>query len=422
MDETEPVASDISPATKRGSLGRSLQYIGYTIAQRVKPLISWIQPLEKTTIIFETFNGRSYACSPKALYECMLSDPKFKKYTFVWCFRYPEQYAFLIDNPRTKLVTYESLEYFHAYTRAKYWVVNSMIPLQIGKRKQQVMLQTWHGTPLKRLRGDIVQDTQGVLNTHDDLVKKNHLDSTRYDYFVVPSPRTVKNFVSAFALPVKKNRRLVLETGYPRNDFLHSYTRSEVATIRRRLKLPRDKKVILYAPTWRDDQYSDELGFVYEPPIDFARLRAELGGEYVVLFRAHYFVADTYDFSRHEGFVYNVSSVDDINELYIVSDVLITDYSSVLFDFANLQKPMLFFMYDRVHYQKELRGFYFPPEELPGDIVTTQTDLMNHLKDLEAYHQRTKSKLNSFHKTFNPLDDGRATQRVIEAVWGKKRR
>ena len=422
MDETEPVASDISPATKRGSLGRSLQYIGYTIAQRVKPLVSWIQPLEKTTIIFETFNGRSYACSPKALYECMLSDPKFKKYTFVWCFRYPEQYAFLADNPRTKLVTYESLEYFHAYTRAKYWVVNSMIPLQIAKRKQQVMLQTWHGTPLKRLRGDIVQDTQGVLNTHDDLVKKNHLDSTRYDYFVVPSPRTVKNFVSAFALPVGEKRDLVLETGYPRNDFLHSYHQSDVETIRQRLKLPEGRKVILYAPTWRDDQYSDELGFVYEPPIDFAKLRAELGDEYIVLFRAHYFVADTYDFSRHEGFVYNVSSVDDINELYIVSDVLITDYSSVLFDFANLQRPMIFFMYDRVHYQKELRGFYFPPEELPGDIVSTQAEVTSHLKELEVYHQRTTSKLSSFHKTYNPLDDGQATSRVIEALWGKKRR
>jgi len=352
----------------------------------------------------------------------MLSDPRFKDYTFIWCFNHPERYAFLLDEPRTRTVTYESPEYFHTYTRTKYWVANSMIPLQIAKRKQQVMLQTWHGTPLKRLRGDIVEGTQGILNTHDDLVKKNHLDSQRYDYFVVPSHRTIENFTSAFALPVKQKPRLVVESGYPRNDFLHYYKESDVTAIRRRLKLPRDKKVILYAPTWRDDQYSDELGFVYESPLDFAKLRAELGDEYVVLFRAHYFIADTYDFSRHEGFVYNVSSVDDINELYIVSDVLITDYSSVLFDFANLQRPMLFFMYDRAHYQKELRGFYFPPEELPGDIVTTQAQLTSRLKNLEAYQKRTKSKLSSFHKTYNPLDDGKATPRVIEAVWGKKRR
>jgi len=396
--------------------------VGFSVLQWVKPFFTILQPLDKRTIIFMSYNGRSYACSPKALYEQMLDDPRFKNFTFIWCFMHPEQYEFLLDYPRTKLVAYESHDYFHAHTKAKYWVVNSMIPLQIAKRKQQVMLQTWHGTPFKRLRGDIVEETQAVLNSRDDLVKKNHLDSQRYDYFVVPSHRTVKNFVSAFALPVKKKRRLVLESGYPRNDFLHSYEPNDVASVRRRLKLPRDKKVILYAPTWRDDQYSDELGFVYEPPIDFAKLRADLGDEYVVLYRAHYLIADTYDFSRHEGFVYNVSSVDDTNELYIVSDVLVTDYSSVLFDFANLQRPMIFFMHDRAHYQEELRGFYFPPEELPGDIVSTQAQLTTRLKTLDMYQQKTKIRLEEFHKVYNPLDDGGATERVMNAVWGKKRR
>lgn len=351
----------------------------------------------------------------------MLQDTRFKNFTFVWCFINTKPYQSLLQDPRTRLVMHSSHEYFHAYTRAKYWVVNSMIPLQIAKRRQQVMVQTWHGTPLKRLRGDIVEGTQATLNTHDDVVTKNRLDSQRYDYFITPSPHTTKNFVSAFALPVEQRPRLILETGYPRNDYLHAYAAVEPEAIRRKLGVPEGKKVVLYAPTWRDDQYNPELGYVYEPPIDFTELRADLGDEYVVLFRAHYFIADTYDFSRHEGFVYNVSSVDDINELYLISDVLVTDYSSVLFDFANLRRPMIFYMYDKDHYQKELRGFYFAPEELPGEIVTTQKQLTTHLKSLEGYQKKTGEKLARFRKVYNPLDDGKATNRVIDIVWGSRR-
>lgn len=417
MNQPDQVPNDISPITGRGTVGRSLQYRLLTLIQWVQPALVVLRRVEQKTIVFEAYNGRSYACSPKALYEAMIHDQRFESYKFVWCFTHPERYTFLLQEPRTRLVETESTEYFAIYSRAKYWVVNSMIPLNIAKRRGQVMLQTWHGTPLKRLRGDIVEETEAVLNTREDMVAKNRLDSKRYDHFIVPSKRTVKNFVSAFALPVMEKPKLVLETGYPRNDYLHRFKAGEVAAIRRKLKLPHDKKVILYAPTWRDDQYNPEVGFVYESPIDFIKLREELGDEYIVLFRAHYFVADTYDFSKHEGFVYNVSSVDDINELYVVSDVLVTDYSSVLFDFANLQRPMLFYMYDKEHYQKELRGFYFPPEELPGDIVMTQAQLTKRLVDLNEYKRRTTPKLKTFHKAYNPLDDGTATDRVIRAVW-----
>jgi CDP-glycerol glycerophosphotransferase len=375
--------------------------------------------MEKQTIIFEAYNGRNYSCSPRAIYEYMLQDPRFKKFRFIWCSMYPEHYTFLLDEPRTEIVMAESPEYFRAYARAKYWVTNSRIPYEVTKSENQVMLQTWHGSPLKRLRGDIAEHAQ-VLNSHNESIRKNLLDTQRYDYFIVPSPRTKQYFVSAFALPIEKKPHMILETGYPRNDYLSTYTEADVAEVRRKLKLPANKKVILYAPTWRDDQYNGDLDFFYEPPIDFVKLRQELGDEYVVLFRAHYYIADNYDFSQHKGFVYNVSSVDDVNELYIVSDVLVTDYSSVLFDYANLQRPMIFYMYDKEHYEKELRGFYFPPEELPGDIVTTQDEVTALLMNLDEYAKETRVKLNAFHEIYNALDDGYATERVINAVWGKE--
>mgnify|MGYP000910123033 CR=1 FL=1 len=106
------------------------------------------------------------------------------------------------------------------------------------------------------------------------------------------------------------------------------------------------KKVILYAPTWRENQHLPGEGYQFQLPVDFKRWREVLGDEYVILFRAHYFISNSFDFVAFSGFVYDVSQMDDINPLYLAADVLITDYSSVFFDYANLRRPILFFMYD----------------------------------------------------------------------------
>ena len=121
----------------------------------------------------------------------------------------------------------------------------------------------------------------------------------------------------------------VLEAGYPRNDFLINHTPEDEAQIKRELGLPMDKKVILYAPTWRDNQHDAKLGYVYRTHMDFDALRREFGDDYVILFRAHYLVANSFDFKKYKGFVYDACGVTDINRLYVVADVLITDYSSV---------------------------------------------------------------------------------------------
>ena len=176
--------------------------------------------------------------------------------------------------------------------------------------------------------------------------------------------------------------------------------------------LPKDKKIILYAPTWRDDQHQAGVGYTYKTEVDFDMLKKNLEDEYVILFRAHYLVASTFDFEKYSGFIYNVSDVDDINELYISADMLITDYSSVFFDYANLKRKIIFYMYDFEKYKDELRGFYIDIDELPGKITKTEEELIQAIKDTDEEKYREKYK--KFNQKFNCLDDGQAAKRVVE--------
>ncbi len=182
------------------------------------------------------------------------------------------------------------------------------------------------------------------------------------------------------------------------------------------MRIPADKKVVLYAPTWRDDQYATSLGYTLDLGVDFEALRAQLGDGYVVLFRAHYLIASQFDFERLGGFVLDVSDVSDVNDLYAASDMLVTDYSSVFFDFANLGKPIVFYMYDLDYYASEMRGFYVDLPDLPGPVVTDQQGLVGALVAADSPDDDLKRRYHRFRERFNPMDDGHASERVLERV------
>ena len=379
-----------------------------------------MNPFQANSIIFQAFAGKIYGCSPRAIYEAMLADESFKDFTFTWALRDVDEHRFLLEDPRTRIVRYESDEYYEAYAQSKYWIVNHMIPLTIPKQSSQVMVQCWHGTPLKRLRADIIEDSI-IADSSSEILRKNSIDTQRYDYFISPSRYATERFTAAFRLNAPEVDVDLLEVGYPRNDFLATFTDDDVDQIKTKLKIPSDKKVLLYAPTWRDDLHDADMNYFYEPAVDFSALQRQLGDSYVVLFRLHTNISETLDLSDYEGFIYDVSNIDNINELYIVSDILMTDYSSVFFDYGNLKRPILFYMYDKDHYENELRGFYLPVSELPGDIVMTQDEIVARLQNFEGYKERTKEQINAFHDKFNYLDDGHAAERVIDRVFSNKK-
>ena len=370
-------------------------------------------------MVFCVFSGRGYSDSPRALYEYMASREEYAAYRYVWVFQDPDRFRWLEERyPNTTVVAWAGPAYQKAMAVAKYWIFNYRVSDHIWPRPDQVYLECWHGTPLKRLGYDL--DTQGnVMNSVSEIRQKYDLDADKFRYILSPSPFATEKFISAWNLRAIGKENAVIQEGYPRNDFLINHIQADVDRVKAALHITPEeiggRRVILYAPTWRDNQHDSSIGYSYRLGVDFQRLREALAEEYVILFRAHYLVASHFDFAAYQGFVYDVSGYPDINDLYISSDLLITDYSSVFFDYANLKKPMIFYMYDLAAYRDEIRGFYLGLEELPGPIVETEEELISVIPQALGWPVYGE-KYRRFHEKYNPLDDGHASERVVKRL------
>ena len=148
------------------------------------------------------------------------------------------------------------------------------------------------------------------------------------------------------------------------------------------------------------------------------RLQKQFGEEYILLLRLHYFIVDQLDLSKYGNFTVDGSSYDDITDLYLISDILITDYSSVFFDFANLKRPILYFTYDLEKYRDVLRGFYLDMEkDLPGPLLLTNDEVVDAIQNIDCVQEQYSEKYEQFYRRFCCIDDGHAAQRVCEKVF-----
>lgn len=284
-------------------------------------------------------------------------------------------------------------------------------PKWFDKRKEQVFLETWHGTPLKKL----VFDMDDVFSATPKYKMIVYSQSRNWDYLISDNPFSTEVFQSCFLYDKDK----ILETGYPRNDILYAPNRDELAaSVKAKLGIPKEKKVILYAPTWRDDEFYDQGEYKFQLKLDLKYLREELGQEYMVLLRTHYFIADSIDVTGMEDFVVNVSKYSDIADLYLISDICITDYSSVFFDYANLRRPILFFTYDLEKYRDVLRGFYISIEDdVPGPLLFTNEEIVDAVKNIDKIEEQYRDKYDQFYERFCSFDDGHAAERIVERVF-----
>ena len=369
--------------------------------------------VDDKTVIFIAFHGRGYTDNPKYIHQEMLKQSRFDDYRFVWAVKKPKT----TEIERSKVIRYNSLSYFYYMCKAKYWIVNCKLPKHIQKKENQFYLQTWHGTPLKRLAHDIVEvenqtfyrsgmNRKQMTDTYDN-------DVSKYNYMIAPNEFSFEVFQSAFRI----NPERLIKTGYPRNDFLTNIKVEEIDEIKARFHIPANKKVLLYAPTWRDNSYNTR-GYTFELKADFHRWKEVLGDEYIVLFKPHYLIINKFEGDESlKDFVISIDANADINDLYVISDVLVTDYSSVFFDYANLNRPMYFYMFDLEEYADELRGFYFDIyETMPGDIISNEEDLLQKIKEGNYDYSR----LEAFNQKFNEWQDGHASQRVLDLVFGKE--
>ena len=377
---------------------------------KIYKLLFWalgiLLPKNKKLVVFESFLGKQYSDNPRAIYEYMVRHkPDYQMY---WSIERKSIKSF--EYLDIKTVPRFSVKWLLLMTRAKYWVSNSRLPLWIPKPEKTIYVQTWHGSPLKRLAADM--DEVHMPGTNTIKYKKNFLkESSKWDYLISPNRYSSEIFERAFRF----DKRMI-ESGYPRNDFLiNSKTDETIKQIKEQNGLPKNKKVILYAPTWRDNQFHKKGKYKFELQMNLKRLQERFGNEYVIVLRLHYLVAENLDLTDYNDFVYDFSQYEDIRELYLISDLLITDYSSVFFDYANLKRPMLFFVYDIEEYRDHLRGFYFDFEsKAPGPLVKTNEEIIT---EIEAIENGEFVFDEVFYNKFCYLEDGNASKRVVEEIF-----
>lgn len=368
--------------------------------------------IDDKVIIFISFHGRGYSDNPRAIYEQMRQDARFKDYKFIWFIKNHKQKN--IEIPGAEVKEYFSLPYFYYMSKAKYWIINCKLPTYICKKPDQIYLQTWHGTPLKRLGHDIIASDNATFYrsamSFESMCQSYDIDVARYNYMISPNKFCTEVFQTSFGI----NRERLIETGYPRNDFITNATADDVKSLKDKFHLPMNKKIILYAPTWRDNSFV-AAGYTFDLKADFHKWKDILGDEYVIVFKPHYLIINKYENDHSlDGFLYSISANAEINELYVLSDILITDYSSVFFDYAVLNRPIYFYMYDIDEYKGELRGFYLDIyKELPGKIYEYEKQMLLDIKN-NVYDY---SYLKIFNERFNSEQTGNCAQKVIDIVF-----
>lgn len=354
-------------------------------------------PIEKGVVLFDSFNGKVIGDNPLAIYlELQKARPDLK---FFWTIRGNNEAPVGATGVR-----FETKQWLDLLSTAEYIVANNLLPWYFRKVSGQTYLQTWHGTPLKRLGYDM---SSGSLS-------KSYLDTmardvAAWDYLISPSAFCSDVLPRAFGY-----RGKVLETGYPRNDRLKTHNSVDRQKIRESLGVPDSKTVlILYAPTWRD--YTLTVAGHWDL-VSFLSPGVTLPGAFQIMFRGH---TNTHNVNsaKAAGKHLDVTKYPDVTDLYIAADVLITDYSSVMFDFSVTGKPMIFLVPDLDRYQAE-RGFYFDfVTTSPGPIVASESEVLGILSKLPETSKSFQNAYQDWQQTFNSLEDGNAAKRVIGAVW-----
>ena len=342
-------------------------------------------------VLFVSFMGMGFNDSPKVIYEYIKNHPEYSKYRCVWAFEKPEKF------PEIDSVKIDTPEYFKTALKAKYWITNTNIERGLAfKKDDQVYLNTWHGVALKHIGNDCPGRKDYNFNT--------------VDYLVVSGNHDEAVWKSAF----NARESTYLRCGMPRNEELWDVSNEKVRALRQQFDLPEDKKVILYAPTWRE---STDGGKSYEikPPIHFDLWRKELGDQYVVLFRAHHQTTKVLGV-QYDDFVRNASDYPAVNDLMIASDLLITDYSAIAFDYCILCKPILCYAYDYESYLAE-RGTYFEIDDrYPNKSCRTEEALLKRIKELD--YQKECENTRRFRDDFIQYGD-RSTEMCVKAEFSK---
>jgi CDP-glycerol glycerophosphotransferase len=358
------------------------------------------RPIDPDLAVFAAYWYRGYSCNPRAIYEKARElVPGFRG---VWVVK-PEGVADLPEG--VEYVVSGTREYYDAIARANWFVNNVNFPNHLVKRPGTTHVMTHHGTPLKRMGLDL-QDTPVAGNRMDFGALLRRCE--RWDYSVSANP-----FSTPIWERVYPTRYESLETGYPRNDALANATAEDVRRIRAQLGIEPDQVAVLYAPTHREYR----AGHV--PVLDLAAVAEALGPGHLLLARLHYFYGEDPALRRlhREGRIRDVSAHPSIEELCLAADVLLTDFSSIMFDYAVLDRPIVIHAPDWEVY-RAMRGTYFDlMAEPPGVVTRTEDELVGAFRTRAVWGDDAQRLRAAFRARFASLEDGGAAERVVRRVW-----
>ncbi len=357
-----------------------------------------VKPINPNAVLFEAFEGKVIGDSPYEIFRYLKSVRP--DLTFYWSVK-PG-----VEAPDGSIgLTWSSRAWFEALATSKYLVNNSNFPWYFRKVPGQVYLQTWHGTPLKRLGRDVGVDQFSALyqQTMDREAKA-------WDYLIAPNGFCAERFPGIFGYTGEQ-----LVTGYPRNDRLSKTTDVQRQLIRAKLGVTDPtEQLVLYAPTWREFNRTATGNW---DTVNFFDPNAELPEGFTLLFRGHHNTHAAHN-EKVSGRAIDVTKYPDVTDLYLAADILVTDYSSVMFDYTVTGKPILFLAPDLERYRAE-RGFYLDYEaEVPGPIFKTADELTAALPNIDRISGEYAAKYRAWQAKFDHLEDGFAARRVVERVWG----
>lgn len=367
----------------------------------LKQLKKMVRPDDKL-ILFVSFGGRKYDDSPRCIYEAMIEDHQFDGFQLVWAFINPERHKLKGRGEKVKI---DTLAFFKTALKARVWVNNSNVSRGLPfKGKHTFDFDTWHGSAIKKIGFDIETQTFG-----NSTKTKPSKKLSSHDVFCAQSPFDVEVFSQALNIPDD----IIKVIGLPRNDELVSRNNEEtIIAVKQKLNIPLDKTVILYAPTFREFDRDEGNNCVLTPPMNLEKWKRELGDKYVLLFRAHYEVVKCMDVIE-DSFVKNMSNYPNLNELMLISDICLSDYSSIFFDYSILGRPMLCWAYDFEEYSAK-RGLYFDIRQaLQCEEMMTEDDVISCIKNLNV--EERESITDAFQKKY-VTEYGNATMKSLDII------
>ncbi|MFD1217811.1 bifunctional glycosyltransferase/CDP-glycerol:glycerophosphate glycerophosphotransferase [Microbulbifer celer] len=353
-------------------------------------------PIKTNVAVFSAYWDSQIACNPKAISdELMQLRPDIEQYWIV------KNGAEIV--PGYQVISPNSLKYYYTMAVAKYFINNANFPNFLIKRQGQIHIQTKHGTPIKKMGYDLIRESKA----NDMSPKLFAHRCARWDYVI--SSNTYSSEIWRGAFPFNYQ---LLEIGYPRNDRLKNSSFEECIAVRESLGIPSDAFVILYMPTFRDYDRN------HVPSLEVDSLLCAAGENSYLIVRSHYFKKKVQELRTDlKDRVLTADKYPIVEDLYIASDILVSDYSSSVFDYMNLGRQVFLYCYDFIEYQ-EYRGIYLNLQEEFGEFYCeTQEELESKINQFKSANNVGNLELESLIKKYTSMDDGNSSRNLIERIF-----